>query len=77
MTPLTVAKKQIVLTEKQVVELIKAGQGSKYLSAYAKEIGISFGYLNDIYQLRRSPGPKILDYFGIQKTRRVIVEYRK
>lgn len=45
------------------------------LRQFAEELGVTFGYISDIYNNRRSPGPKILKRFGIGKKRRVIVEY--
>jgi hypothetical protein len=73
MTPRSTAKKTI--THQEVIELIRKGQAEKTLREYGAEIGISSSFLSDIYAGTRNPGPKILKYFGIAKTRRVIYEY--
>lgn len=41
-------------------------------TALASELGVSIGYLNDIINDRREPGPKILKALKLQ--RRVIYE---
>lgn len=63
------------MTESQVIALIKTGQGSSTVRDYAAELGVSPGYITDLYKGNRSPGKKILQKFGIEKTRRTIVEY--
>jgi transcriptional regulator with XRE-family HTH domain len=84
MTPMAAERKLIkahekaladTMTQEEVIALIKATQGDKSLREYAKEIGVTAPYINDIYQGRRSPGPAILQYFGLGKRRRAVVEY--
>lgn len=41
-------------------------------AALARELGVSTGYLNDILQDRREPGPKVLKALKLQ--RRVVYE---
>jgi transcriptional regulator with XRE-family HTH domain len=75
MTPTAAARKAKTLTEDEVRELIRNGQGKQSMRDYAESLGISVSYLSDIYSQKRNPGEKILDKFGITKTSRVIVEY--
>jgi transcriptional regulator with XRE-family HTH domain len=64
------------MTEADLVGVMKAAQGEKTLRDWADEIGVTASYISDIYHGRRSPGAKVLKYFGIGKTRRVSIEYR-
>jgi helix-turn-helix protein len=64
------------LTEPEVVDLIRTGQGEMSQREYAALIGISAPYLGDIYNGKRSPGRKILKYFGLSKERQIVVKYR-
>jgi len=68
-------KKPVTMTEEEVIQLMKAEQGDSSLRDFAKEIGVTPAYISDIYHGRRSPGEKVLQYFNIGKSRRVIVEY--
>lgn len=56
------------LTESQVIQLLKDGQGDMTQAAYAKEIGVSAQFLGDVYRGRRAPGPRVLDYLGLEKS---------
>lgn len=66
-----------IMTWAEVIELIKAEQGSKSVRAFALEMGVTPAYLGAVLTdpPNRSPGKKILDYFGIGKQRRTIVKY--
>ena len=77
MTPTATIKKKTgtALTEAEVILLMKETQGERTMRNFAAEIGVSAPYIADIYAGRRSPGIKVLKYFKIGKTRRVIVEY--
>jgi hypothetical protein len=70
-----VAKTYSTMTEQEVIDLLRTAQGDRSLRAFAKEIGVTPAYVSDVYNGRRSPGPKILKYFNIGKTRRTVVEY--
>ena len=63
------------MTEEQVIALIRKEQGKKSIRKFASEIGVSAGYLSDVYQNRLSPGKSILDYFEIDKRKKVIVQH--
>jgi len=41
-------------------------------TALARELGVSVGYLNDVVNERREPGPKVLK--GLKLRRRVVYE---
>ena len=64
-----------MMTEEEVIALMKTTQGERSLRAFAEELQVTPSYLSDIYNGRRSPGPAILKFFGIGKRRQVIVEY--
>ena len=63
------------LKEKDVVAMIRDRQNGRSLRAYAAELGITAGYLSDLYKGSRSPGNKILKRFGLTKKRQVLVSY--
>ena len=63
------------MSEAQVLATIRLQQGAMTIRGYAAWLGISAMYLCDIYSGRRKPGPKILERFGITKTRVVRYEY--
>ena len=54
------------ITREQVVEQLRKGQGKRTQMEYAKSLGISQQYLNDVYRGRRDPGPAILRLLGLQ-----------
>jgi transcriptional regulator with XRE-family HTH domain len=56
------------MTEGDVVALLRKRQGSRTAKEFADEIGISQPYLSDIFAFRRSPGPKIQEFLGIEKS---------
>lgn len=63
------------MSEDEVIELMKITQGDQSLTAFAAEIGVTPAYISDIYHRRRSPGPAILKYFGLNKQTQTIVKY--
>lgn len=63
------------LSRDAVVAAIKKRQGKKSLRQFAVELGITPAFLCDIYKGRRSPGPKILEHFGIESHVVTTVEY--
>lgn len=54
-------------TQDEVIEMIRKRIGNKTQREFALEIGVSQQYLNDILQGRRTPGPSILGYLGLEK----------
>ena len=55
------------MTKAEVIELLQkqiARAGSQ--NAYAREIGVSQPYLNDVMNGRREPGPAILRALGLE-----------
>lgn len=56
-----------VTNVKGLLEVMKNIQGNRTQKEYADAIGVSAQYLNDVYNLRREPGPKILKSLGAQK----------
>lgn len=56
-----------VLTEKEVVEMLQKKQSKMTQKDFAKVVGISPAYLNDIYNLRRLPGPPVLRFLGLER----------
>ena len=47
------------------------------MSAYAREIGVTLGYLCDVMRERRDPGPKILLRFGLRAVRTTTILYEE
>lgn len=64
-----------MMTEEEVIALMKTTQGDRSLRAFAGELQVTPAYISDIYNGRRSPGPAVLKFFGIGKRRHTIVEY--
>ena len=50
-----------------VIAMLKKEQDGS-MRALAREIGVSVAYLSDVYKKRRTPGPTILTYLGLEKT---------
>ena len=50
-----------------LLELMKTLQRDKTQKEYAKELGVSPQYLNDVYNFRRDPGKSILTSLGAQR----------
>lgn len=55
------------MTEDQIIKLIKDKKGDGSQSDLARAMGITPQYLHDVLNGRRAPGPKILEYLGIEK----------
>lgn len=55
------------LTQQQVVELLRKKQGTRLAKELAEELGISPGYLSEIYKGTREPGPSVLEKLGLEK----------
>jgi transcriptional regulator with XRE-family HTH domain len=64
-----------VMTDDDVLELIRKRKGEKSLREFAKEIGITAPYLSDILKKNRSPGKTVLKFFGLEKKRIIQVSY--
>lgn len=59
----------------QVIKLLCEKQGNRSLREYAKEIDCSVAYLSDVILGNRNPGPKILKFLNIQRTKTVTIAY--
>jgi hypothetical protein len=59
-----------------VVKALRQAQASQTLRTFSRTIGCSTAYLSDIYNNKREPGPKILDYLGITKETEKKTTYR-
>jgi hypothetical protein len=53
------------LNRDEVIQLLKARQGKRSVSALAVEFGISLAYLSDAMKGKRSLGPAILQPLGL------------
>lgn len=65
-----VAKKTVkTLTVDEVIAMMRDEQAEAELSLrqYAAKLGITPGYLVDLYKGNRTPGPTILSRFGLAK----------
>lgn len=47
--------------------MLRKGQGTLSLRGYAVELGITPGYLSDLYKGNRTPGQTILSQLGLAK----------
>ena len=59
----------------QVIERLRKRQGKQSLRDFAEAIGVSAGYLSDIFCGNRAPGPAILNILGIEK--QTVTSYAK
>jgi transcriptional regulator with XRE-family HTH domain len=77
MTPTATARKQRqrTISLDDVIDMMRAEQGDQSQRSLASALGVTPGYISDIYKGKRRPGEKVLDYFGIGVTRRYVVEY--
>lgn len=55
------------LTVDEVIAMLRKGQGALSLRGYAEELGITPGYLSDLYKGNRTPGQTILSQLGLAK----------
>lgn len=59
------------------IAIIKSSQKTQSLRAYARNLGVSVGYLSDVYVRRREPGPTICKALGYEKQRTTTTTYTK
>lgn len=57
---------QKIYSQEEVVKMLEAHKGDRSQNALASEMGISPAYLSDILCGHRSPGPKVLAFFGLE-----------
>lgn len=57
----------MMYTRDQVVEMLRKKQGTRLVSKFAADIGVTEAYVYDIYRNRRDPGPAILSVLGMEK----------
>lgn len=69
-------KRNGILTEEQVVDLIRTRQGDRTLREYGEELDVSISHLSLIYSGARSPGMKIVKQLGLLKRRSDVSEYQ-
>lgn len=62
-----------VMDAKAVVGLLRKAQGTRSVGQLSREIGCSTAYVSDVYAGNRTPGPKILEYLGLEKA----ITYKK
>jgi len=55
------------------IEILRERCAKASQVAVARELGVSPAYISDILQLRREPGPKVLDALGLERE----VRYRR
>ena len=55
------------LTVDEVIAMLRKEQGAQSLRQYAAQLGITPGYLSDLYKGNRTPGQTILSQFGLAK----------
>lgn len=63
------------LTVDEVIAMLRKGQGALSLRSYAGELGITPGYLSDLYKGNRTPGQTILSQLGLAK--KTVILYEK
>lgn len=64
-----------ILTQDDVLCLLRKRQGEGTASSLAKEIGISAAYLSEIMRKTRGPNKAVLKFLGLQKQRTISVVY--
>jgi transcriptional regulator with XRE-family HTH domain len=55
------------MNEEKLRARLRKKQNGRTLADFAKEIGVTPGYLSEVYGGRRSPGGKILAHLGLVK----------
>ena len=63
----------VLFSTVDVLAMMRQRQGVRDQNTFAKEIGISFQLLSDIYRGTRNPGQQVLKYLDLEK----VVAYRK
>lgn len=49
----------------ETLKLMRKRQGDRTMSQYALDLGVTQGYLSDVYREKRSPGAVILEDLGL------------
>ena len=75
LTSVFVSAYSVRMNLEQVIALLRKRQGKQSLREFAAELGVSAGYLSDIFCGNRAPGATILDLLGIEK--QTTIEYAK
>ena len=57
----------MTITHTMVLERLRKRQGKRGLREFAKELGISYQYLADVYTGRRGLGPTVLEQLKLVK----------
>lgn len=65
------------ISREEIINLMRAKQGSMSLRKFADEMGCSAAYLSDIYSKQRNPGKKILDRLGLTFKKKILITYSK
>lgn len=63
------------MTKSDLLIQLASRQRCRPLREFAAEIGCTAAYLSDIYNHKRDPGPKILEYLNLTKLVVTKVEY--
>lgn len=63
------------MTKGALLIILAGKQNGRPLREFAAEIGCTAAYLSDIYNHKRDPGPKILEYLNVTKQVVTKVEY--
>lgn len=67
----------MAISHEQFVKLVKSRQGSSSLRVYAKTLGVTAGYLSDVYLGKRDAGPSLAKVMGYERERKTSVCFRK
>ena len=54
------------MTRDDVIDLLRKKKNGRSLRALAQDVGCSAMYLSDLFSGNRNPGPKVLDYLGLE-----------
>lgn len=61
-----------LLTEDQVIDIIRSMQGDRTVKALALEMEVSLSYLSDVLLRHRAPGKLILEKLGLEREVRYV-----
>jgi transcriptional regulator with XRE-family HTH domain len=59
------------------VNLLKQRQGKRSLREFSKQVGVTAAYLSDLYRGNRDPGPRILEFLGLEREVKRAVAYKR
>lgn len=67
----------MAINNNELVDMIKKRQGEQVLKDYARSLGVSQGYLYDVYAGNRPVGPRLSKAVGFSRVKTTVIRFKK